>query len=101
MVRDQVIIGSGLIGSAFGHVRGMAGTVLYAAGVSNSSCTDEAEFKRDRERFTESLAMPGLFVYVSTTSVEDKPYTYHKRQLEAMVRERGGYLERTLRRYYA
>ena len=92
MVRDQQIIGSGLIASAFGTQRGMAGTVLYAAGVSDSSCADESQFTRDRERLAEALAMPGLFIYISTTSVEDKPYTRHKRELEALVRERGGYL---------
>lgn len=92
MVRDQVIVGSGMIAKAFGKVRGLRGTVLHAAGVSDSSCTRQSEFDRDRERLRDSLLTPGLFIYVSTCSVEDKPYTHHKRAMEVMVRERGDYL---------
>ena len=92
MVRDQVIVGSGMIASAFSDVRGMRGTVLYAAGPSNSNCTRQSEFERERVRLAEALLAPGLFVYISTCSVEDKPYTHHKRQMESMVRDRGDYL---------
>jgi nucleoside-diphosphate-sugar epimerase len=92
MVRDQVIVGSGLIATAFSRVRGLRGTVLHAAGVSDSTCTRESEFARDRDRLRDSLLKPGLFIYVSTCSVEDKPYAHHKRAMEEMVRQRGDYL---------
>jgi nucleoside-diphosphate-sugar epimerase len=92
MVRDQVIVGSGLIATAFGRVRGLRGTVFHAAGVSDSTCTRESEFARDRDRLRDSLLKPGLFIYVSTCSVEDKPYAHHKRAMEEMVRQRGDYL---------
>lgn len=92
LVRDKVIVGSGMIARAMRNARGMAGTVVHAAGVSDSGCTDAAEFERDRGRLIDSLERPGVFVYMSTCSVEDKPYTAHKRAMEALVRERGGYL---------
>ena len=92
MVRDQVIVGSGMIATAFGRVRGLRGTVLYAAGVSNSSCTRQSEFDRERARLTEALLNPGPFIYVSTCSVEDKPYTHHKHAMEELVKARGDYL---------
>ena len=92
MVRDQVIVGSGMVGSAFAEVRGLRGAVVYAAGPSNSSCTRQSEFDRERARLTDALQIPGLFVYISTTSVEDKPYTHHKHAMEQLVRERGDYL---------
>ena len=92
MVRDQVIVGSGMIATAFSRARGLRGTILYAAGVSNSSCTRQSEFDRERARLTEALLNPGLFIYVSTCSVEDKPYTHHKHAMEALVKARGDYL---------
>ena len=92
MVRDQVIFGSGMIATAFGRVRGLRGTVLYAAGVSNSSCTRQSEFDREKNRLTEALCTPGPFIYVSTCSVEDKPYTHHKHAMEGFVKARGDYL---------
>ncbi len=81
-----------MIATAFGRARGLRGTVLYAAGVSNSSCTRQSEFDRERARLTESLLNPGLFIYVSTCSTEDKPYTHHKRAMEELVKARGDYL---------
>lgn len=92
MVRDQVIVGSGMIAEAFSRARGMRGTVLHAAGVSDSTCTRQSEFERDESRLHESLKTPGLFIYVSTCSVENKPYTHHKMEMERLVQERGDYL---------
>ena len=92
MVRDQVIIGDGMIGRAMADVHGLRGTVVYAAGVSNSACVDEREFNRERQRLTEALQFPGLFIYFSTCSEEDRPYTHHKRAMEGLVKARGSYL---------
>lgn len=92
MVRDQMIVGSGMVATAFGTLRGLRGTVVYAAGVSNSCCTRRSEFERERVRLTEALTHPGLFIYASTCSVEDKPYRHHKFEMEQLVRGRGDYL---------
>ena len=91
MVRHQVI-GSGMLGSAFSLARGTPDTIVYAAGTSNSSCTRQSEFDRDRSRLTEALLRDVLFIYISTCSVEDKPYTHHKLQMEELVKTRGDYL---------
>ncbi len=93
-----MIVGSGLIARAFGrleptlpsHVR------IYAAGVSNSSCRDEREFARERERliaFIESLDDASLLLYFSTCSIDDPDsqasyYVIHKRAMESVVREK-------------
>ena len=88
-----MIIGSGMIACAMADARGMRGTVVYAAGVSNSSCTDPREFERDRDRLVESLGrFRGTFVYFSTCSVEDKPYTQHKHACEELVKAAESYL---------
>lgn len=93
MVRDQVIVGSGMIATAMEKVRGLRYTTVHAAGVSDSTCVRQSEFDRDRDRLVESLGKnPGLFIYISTCSEEDKPYTAHKRAMERLVINRGDYL---------
>jgi len=96
-----VIIGSGLIAKAFApHLKNLHDTCIYAAGVSNSSCKDEQEFRRDRQRLDAALASTDpstLIIYFSTCSVDDpwsrdNPYPTHKRRLEDVVRERQKHL---------
>ena len=84
-----MIIGSGVVASCLDD---RPGVILYAAGVSNSRCEDADEFKRDRERLQSNLDRRGLFVYFSTCAVSDSAYVTHKRELEALVKERGDYL---------
>jgi nucleoside-diphosphate-sugar epimerase len=92
-----MIVGSGLIARTFAvHASALDRVCLYAAGVSNSSCSDESEFERDRLRLQTTLARVDpamLFAYFSTCSVEDpwscdSPYIRHKVQLEELVRGR-------------
>lgn len=84
-----MIIGSGVIASCLDD---RAGVIQYAAGVSNSRCEDADEFKRDRDRLKSHLDRHGLLVYFSTCAEGDTDYIVHKRELEAMVRDRGNYL---------
>ena len=62
-----MIIGSGLLAKAF--VSGYShrdDVCIYAAGVSNSGCTDEREFERERIRLADALSAArsaGVFVY--------------------------------------
>ncbi|MCU0733796.1 MAG: hypothetical protein MUE84_19735 [Hyphomonas sp.] len=84
-----MIIGSGVVASCLDD---RPGVVLHAAGVSNSRCEDADEFKRDRERLLSNLDRKGLFVYFSTCAASDSAYVTHKRELEALVKERGDYL---------
>jgi hypothetical protein len=78
-----MIIGSGMIASGLVD---RSDVIQYAAGVSNSQCTDEEEFTRDKERLVKNLSRPGLFVYFSTCSEEDTPYVRHKRECEALIK---------------
>jgi nucleoside-diphosphate-sugar epimerase len=96
-----MIIGSGLIARAFAeHASMLNDTCIYAAGVSNSGCTDPSEFARDEERLRAALAsLPAStrLVYFSTCSAEDpslnhSDYVVHKRCLEKLVEQRPPYL---------
>lgn len=84
-----MIIGSGMVASGLHDI---VGAVQYAAGVSNSLCTDDEEFARDKDRLASHLTNPGRFVYFSTCSQAESAYVKHKRDCERMVMERGDYM---------
>jgi nucleoside-diphosphate-sugar epimerase len=89
-----MIIGSGLLAKAFEDRLGSDPRVcIFASGVSNSQCTDPAEFERENRLLRDTLMrMPpdGLFVYFSTCSVADpaaagSPYVLHKLAMESLI----------------
>lgn len=89
-----MLIGSGLLAKAFANPFAQRDDVcIYAAGVSNSSCTDVQEFERERQLLSETLVKAkhvGVFVYFGTCSVADpearnSPYVQHKLAMEQLV----------------
>ena len=89
-----MIIGSGLLAQAFAPVFSQREDVcIYAAGVSNSGCTDTHEFARERLRLADALQQAGhvdVFVYFGTCSVADPeaqntPYVLHKLEMERLA----------------
>lgn len=89
-----MIIGSGLLAHAFPDAFLTSEDVcIYAAGVSNSSCTNPDEFARERRRLEAALRQTAdvdAFVYFGTCSVADPallntPYVLHKLAMEKMV----------------
>jgi nucleoside-diphosphate-sugar epimerase len=95
-----VIVGSGLVATAMRAALESEGLCIFAAGVSNSSCTDPAEFARERRRLLAALAdycSADRFLYFSTCSVDDPSakqshYVRHKLEMEALVRNHPRYL---------
>ena len=94
MSRFNKVIGSGLLATAFSTQGiGVPNIFVYAAGVSNSSCTDPFEFNRERERLIEALKVGEQsdgFVYFSTCSIvdpdsENSPYIRHKKEMEELT----------------
>jgi nucleoside-diphosphate-sugar epimerase len=90
-----MIIGTGLLARAFSYTFSEQDSVIiYAAGVSNSNCTDESEFLRERTRLgaaLENSSKIDTFVYFGTCSVADPiakstPYVQHKLSMERMVK---------------
>lgn len=89
-----MLIGSGLLAQAFAYEFSRREDVcIYAAGVSNSKCTDTSEFARERERLIGALQQSkyvDAFVYFGTCSVADpeernSPYVKHKLAMEHLV----------------
>lgn len=96
-----MIIGSGLLAHAFSRIFSLHDDVcIYAAGVSNSNCTDVREFTRERQRLENALLQMtdvGTFVYFGTCSVGDpeaqnSPYVEHKLAMEQLARKHPGHL---------
>lgn len=96
-----MIIGTGLLAYAFTPIYEQREDIcIYAAGVSNSSCTDIHEFDRERDRLNAALhtyAKVDAFVYFGTCSVADPeaqatPYVRHKLAMEALVKTHPRYL---------
>lgn len=96
-----MIIGSGLLAQAFTPAFSLRADVcIYAAGVSNSSCTAPHEFARERERLLKALDTTHdvhAFVYFSTCSIADpeaktSPYVQHKIAMEQLVTAHPRYL---------
>lgn len=96
-----MIVGSGLLANAFrSRFDGDADAWVYAAGVSNSSCSDPKEYEREHARLAEALAAAAgarAFVYFSTCSIGDPAaaasfYVRHKIEMEAFVARHPGHL---------
>lgn len=91
-----MIIGSGLLANSFPDTfRTQEDVCIYAAGVSNSGCTDQFAFDRERQLLVNALktfSNANKFVYFGTCSVADPeaklaPYVLHKLKMESLVLE--------------
>jgi len=89
-----MLIGSGLLAQAFARLPvHHQDACIYAAGVSNSSCTDSHEFSREHRRLSmalEQAAHVDAFVYFGTCSIADPEaqntlYVQHKLAMEKLV----------------
>jgi nucleoside-diphosphate-sugar epimerase len=94
-----MIIGSGMLARAFAPLfADSTESCIYAAGVSNSNCSDQREFDRERDRLMKAMEqhrLVGLFLYFGTCSANgslDSPYVQHKVKMEKIVAEHPQYL---------
>lgn len=89
-----MIYGSGLVATAMAPMFPSPEIVVYAAGVSNSGCTDTTEFLRERERLLRALeahVQADRVIYFSTCSIlddaaQESMYVRHKLAMESLVR---------------
>jgi len=88
-----MIVGNGLIATAFLDYSEILGVVIFASGVSNSNEIRHEAFAREYNLLTNwcSKINEELLVYFSTCSIEDKekinsPYVNHKLNMESIVK---------------
>lgn len=89
-----MVIGSGLIASAFTSFQNDDSVVIFASGVSNSSLVSSAEFSRERSLLEAQFKLSRPIVYFSTvgvfdTSQTDRRYIQHKKEMEELIKESG------------
>lgn len=95
-----MVVGNGLVAKAFGAYEQNNDVVIFASGVSNSKESDNAAFEREIGLVKEVVNNnpEKLFVYFSTTSIDDKSlkdkkYVQHKLYIESLIAQ-------TCARYY-
>lgn len=92
-----MVIGSGMIAKRFSSYADNDRTLVFASGVSNSSSTEEREYKREEELLRQSILEhpEKTLVYFSTCSIYDPSlqqsvYVKHKLKLEQLIQQNAG-----------
>ncbi len=85
-----MVVGNGLVASAFAEFKEDDDFVIFASGVSNSQETDEAEYQREFDLLKAHLRPGTCLVYFSTASIADQSrshskYIHHKIQVEEFI----------------
>jgi nucleoside-diphosphate-sugar epimerase len=91
-----MIIGNGLLGSAFQRdgFGCLADLTIFASGVSYSGEVRKGEYQRELDLLSQVMVRDGYIVYFSTCSIFDDSlsssvYVKHKIEIENSLRERG------------
>jgi nucleoside-diphosphate-sugar epimerase len=89
-----MVIGDGLVASSFNRYLQNDKIVVFASGVSNSQCTDTAQFKREFNLVKSIIETNAdkFFIYFSTCSVLDSSldssmYVNHKLEIENYIKQ--------------
>lgn len=95
-----MVVGNGLVAKAFSAYEENDDVVIFASGVSNSKESDDTAFEKEIGLVKEVVHNypEKIFVYFSTTSIDDKSlqdkkYVQHKLYIESLIAE-------TCSRYY-
>jgi nucleoside-diphosphate-sugar epimerase len=95
-----MIVGTGMLATAFASLAARPDVLVHAAGVSNSRCADIAAFERERAAVSRSIEAGRAcdrLLYFSTCSIDDPvdgdtPYVRHKLAMEALVSQHAGHV---------
>lgn len=87
-----MIVGSGAIAKAFSKLN--LDALIFASGVSNSACTDPAEFEREAHLLEQHIGTTQQLVYFSSMAQlnVNTPYFNHKLACEAIARRANRHL---------
>lgn len=84
-----MLVGNGLIASAFVDYKDNDDVIVIASGISNSKETDYKQYKREIDLIYSFIDTKSKIVYFSTTSVFDKSldtvYVNYKRYIEKLI----------------
>ena len=92
-----MVVGNGLVATAFDYYYSSDEILIYASGISNSKSGKIADYHREREMFLKYVHenKKKTIVYFSTTSINDPelkntPYVLHKKEMEELVKMNSG-----------
>ena len=85
-----MVIGKGLLGTAFSSYINNDAVLIFASGVSNSRASTADPFQRELDLLNLHTKFNGLLVYFSTCSILDNtlkssPYIQHKLKIEQFI----------------
>lgn len=85
-----MVVGSGLIATAFNQYKSSESVIIFASGVSNSGCSSNKDFERELDLIKQYLSIPDKkFIYFSTCSISDgskkSDYINHKINMENFI----------------
>jgi dTDP-4-dehydrorhamnose reductase len=84
-----MLVGSGLIASAFLDYKDNDDVIVIASGISNSKETDYKKYQREIDMIGEFIGTKSKVIYFSTISVFDESldslYVKHKRYIEKLI----------------
>jgi len=85
-----MVIGNGLLATAFSNYKGDNSILIFASGVSNSGNTNISEFEREKSLLKSALDLKLRLVYFSTISIydpelQDSAYILHKKEIELLI----------------
>lgn len=88
-----MVVGNGMIARRFSRFAEDASRLIFASGVSNSSNTDEAAFKKESDLLLSSMSQHphATVVYFSSCSIYDpslqqSAYVLHKLKMEELIK---------------
>lgn len=88
-----MVVGNGMIAKRFSRFADDVNRLVFASGVSNSSNTDEAAFKKESDLLLESISKQpeATVIYFSTCSIYDpslqqSAYVLHKLKMEELIK---------------
>jgi nucleoside-diphosphate-sugar epimerase len=82
-----MVIGNGLIARAFSEYDKNDRYVIFASGVSDSSCVSEESFSKEIDMVESHFGTRSKFIYFSSTMLMEKETEYflHKRKIEDLI----------------
>lgn len=87
-----MVIGKGLIASTFEEYKNNKQILLFASGISDSTCKEPKEFLREEKLLYKYIQKQNnkLLIYFSSCSLDDpsinsNPYHLHKKNMESLI----------------
>jgi hypothetical protein len=80
-----MIVGNGLISNAFKGYENDDSIIIFASGVSDSTCNDKEKFERELNLIRKFVLCKQKFIYFGTSNIGETEYFHHKEKMEKFI----------------